>query len=43
MTPRPFAVTVARYRTRRPGDAGALIELFGFLDEPNYNYDIVTP
>jgi alkyl sulfatase BDS1-like metallo-beta-lactamase superfamily hydrolase len=25
------------------GDAGALIELFGFLDEPNYNYDIVTP
>ena len=25
------------------GDAGALIELFGFLDEPDYNYDIVTP
>ncbi len=25
------------------GDAGALVELFAFLDEPDYTFNIVTP
>ena len=25
------------------GDAGALLELFGLLDEPNFTFNIVTP